>query len=266
MRAPLLGVLVTVLPSIALAQPAPPPPPVEATEATPQESTGLQLRAGLGFGRYTESGAGWKWASDLQPFAQFGAEFVTPAGRGQFVVQGAAGLGSDVHMEGSGQLTQENDFHQQIFEGSPRYRHPITPRLYFDAGYHLTVQRLFFTNIPMLGDARETVTVHAVEAGLGWRRVADDGSRKHFAFVFGLNRGSAENSRITGENFSASGQSVDIRVGKRWASGFQMEFEAAWRKQNGSGVADVFFDGMATQAMWPDNVTWNLLGVIGFAL
>ena len=48
-------------------------------------------------------------------------------------LQAQAGLGSDVEMTSSGQVDQTNHFHQQIFEGSPRYRHPINARLYFDA-------------------------------------------------------------------------------------------------------------------------------------
>jgi len=257
-----IGFAIVVSSSVALAQP--PPAPTEP-EAAPEGSS-LNLHAGLGFGRYSESGQGWKWESELQPFAQVGGDLVLPAGRGHFVLQAAAGMGSEAHMSASGQLMQENNFHQQIFEGSPRYRHPINPRLYFEGGYRLTIQRLFFTDIPMLGDARETVTVHALEAGLGWRRRNLDGSVFGWAGTVGLNRGSAENSRITGENFSAGGMSLDTRLYKRWASGFGIEGHFAYRKQNGSGVATVQFDGMETQAMWPDNVTWQLLGVIGFAL
>ncbi len=255
-----IGVLVSS--SLARAQPAPPAP---TAPELPRE-TSLDLHAGLGFGRYTESGTGWTWKSELQPFAQVGAEFVTPAGRGHFVLQGRAGFGSDTHMSASGQLMQENDFHQQIFEGSPRYRHPINPSLYVEAGYRLTIQRLFFTDIPMLGDARETVTVHAIEGGMGWQRIDLDGGRRLVAVTVGVNRGSAENSRVEGEDFSAGGMSLDARVGTRWASGLGLEGHFAYRKQNGSGVATVTFDGMETEAMWPDNETWQLLGVVGFAL
>jgi len=263
MRLVMVGLLVSS--SVALAQPAPPPPAPEV-EAAPPDGSSLQLRAGLGFGRYGESGPGWKWQTDLQPFAFVGAEGAFPAGRGHLVLQGQAGFGSDVHMTSSGQLMQENDFHQQLFEGSPRYRHPISPFVYVEAGYRLTLQRLFFTNIPMLGDALETVTVHALEAGLGWRRANPNGSRREVSFTIGLNRGSAENDRIEGEDFSAGGISLNARASKRWASGLQLEGQFAYRKQNGSDVATVLFDGMETQAMWPDNVTWQLLGVLGFAL
>ena len=255
-------VLIVVLSSVAHAQPA----PVETTDDVVQEPSSLQLRAGLGFGRYREYGPGWKWESDLQPFAQLGAELALPAGRGHFIAQAAAGLGSDAHMEGSGQLMQENDFHQQIYEASPRYRHPLNARMYFEGGYRFTLQRLFFTNIPMIDNALETVTVHALEAGIGWRRANLDGSRKHAALTVGLNRGFAENDRIEGEDFSAGGISLDFRAGKRWASGFQLEAQFAYRKQSGSDPAEVTFDGMLVQAFWPDNVTWQLLAVIGFAL
>jgi hypothetical protein len=248
--------------SIALAQPVLPP----VTETPPSEDSSLTLRAGLGFGRYRESGAGWNWQSEMQPFALVGAEGLFSAGRGHFVLQGQAGIGSEVHMSGSGSLMQENDFHQQIFEASPRYRHPLNPTMFFEAGYRLTVQRLFFTNIPMLGDARETVIVHALEAGIGWRRVNLDGSLRHIAFALGFNRGSAENSRIEGEDFSARGISLNARAGKRWASGFGMEGQFAYRKQNSSDIAQVTFDGMPVEAFWPANVTWQLLGVVGFAL
>lgn len=258
MRLTILGVLASS--SIALAQPPPPPAP-EATVQPPAERS-MQLRAGLGFGRYNESGAGWKWQSELQPFAIVGAEGVF----GKLVLQAQAGFGSEVHMSGSGALMQENDFYHQIFEVSPRYRHAINPRMYIEGGYRLTVQRLFFTNIPMIGDARETVTVHALEAGLGCQRVNVDGSARGLAFTLGFNRGSAENSRIEGEDFSAGGVSLNARAGRRWASGLGIEGQFAYRKQNGSSVGNVTFDGMATQAFWPDNVTWQLLGVIGVAL
>ncbi len=261
MRLVLVGCLASS--SLALAQPV--PPPSVATEAAPEDSS-LTLRAGMGFGRYRESGPGWKWQSDLQPFALVGAEGAFPAGRGHLVLQGQAGIGSEVHMEGSGNLMQENDFHQQIFEGSPRYRHPMNQTMFVEVGYRFTMQRLFFTNIPMLGDARETVMVHALEGAIGWRRVNLDGSRRHVAFTFGINRGSAENSRIEGEDFSAGGMSLDARAGKRWASGFGIEGQFAYRKQNSSDAASVTFDGMPVEAFWPKNVTWQLLGVIGFAL
>jgi hypothetical protein len=262
MRFVMVGLLVSS--AVALAQP--PPPPAPEVAPAPTEGTSMQLRAGLGFGRYSESGAGWKWKSDLQPFVLVGAEGAFPAGRGHFVMQAQAGLGSEVHMTSSGDLMQENDFHQQIFEGSPRYRHPLTPTLYFEGGYRFTMQRLFFTNIPTLGDARETVTLHALEFGIGWRRIELDGAKKAFALTIGLNRGSAENSRITGEDFSAGGTSLNARAGKTWASGLGIEGQFAYRKQSASDPADVEFDGMATTAYWPKNVTWQLLAVIGLAL
>ena len=250
--------------SVALAQPV--PPPVESEAPAADAGSSLSLRAGMGFGRYRESGAGWKWQSDLQPFAIVGAEGMFSAGRGHLVLQGQAGIGSEVHMTSSGSLMQENDFHQQIFEGSPRYRHPLNRTMFFDVGYRFTMQRLFFTNIPMLGDARETVMVHAVEGGIGWRRVNLDGSQRHILFTLGLTRGSAENSRIEGEDFSSRGVSLNARAAKRWASGFGIEGQFAYRKQSNSDVAQVTFDGMPVEAIWPNNVTWQLLGVIGFAL
>lgn len=264
MRYVMVGLLATT--STALAQPPPPPPAAPAATAAPAEGSSLELRAGLGFGRYGESGSGWKWQTELQPFVFAGAEAAFPAGRGHLVLQGQAGFGSEVHMTSSGQLMQENDFHQQIFEASPRYRHPVSPTVYVEAGYRFTYQRLYFTSIPMIGDANEDVAVHALEGSLGWRRVGLDGSRRQLAITLGFNRGFAENDRIEGESFSAGGLSLNARASKRWASGLAIEGQFAYRKQNGSGVATVTFDGMETQAFWPDNVTWQLLGVVGFAL
>jgi hypothetical protein len=138
--------------------------------------------------------------------------------------------------------------------------------MFVEVGYRFTMQRLFFTNIPMLGDARETVTVHALEGGLGWRRINLDGSRRHVLFTLGFNRASAENSRIQGEDFSAGGVSLNARAAKRWASGFGIEGQFTYRKQSASDVAQVTLDGMPVEAFWPNNVTWQLLGVVGFAL
>src|SRR5689334_8258748 len=117
--------------SVSFAQPTPPV----------QEGSSLQLRAGLGFARYIESGAGFKWSSELQPYVLVGAEAAFPAGRGHFVLQGQAGLGTSTHMTSSGQLDQENDFHQEIFEASPRYRHPLSPVVYLEVGYRFLYQR-----------------------------------------------------------------------------------------------------------------------------
>lgn len=269
MRLALVGLVVS---SSAFAQPAPAPVPAPEQAVEPQEASSLALRAALGFGHYQESGPGWKWETDLQPFAAVGAEAALTAGRGHVVLHGQAGFGSDVDMSSSGQLDQSNGFHQQIFEGGVRYRHPLKPRIYLEGGYHLTYQRLYFTDITNnatgqnVGDAEEDVTVHGLEAGLGWRSTSDDGSRRHFAIIVGLNRGSAENSRITGGDFSARGISFDLRGGKRWASGMQLEGQFAYRKQNGSDPTMATFDGMPVEAMWPKNVTWQLLGVLGLAL
>lgn len=270
MRLAIMGVV--LISSSAFAQPVPAPAATtgEETAEVLQEPSSFALRAGVGFGRYSESGAGWSWKSDLQPFALVGFDGAFPAGRGHFVLQGQAGLGTDVEMNASGQLEQTNHFHQEIFEASPRYRHPINARMYFEAGYRFTYQRLHFTDITNangnLGDADEYVKVHAIEAGLGWRRTNLDGSRRHFVATLGLNRGSAENSRITGVTLDAKGVSFDLRGGKRWASGMQFEGQLAYRKQNGSDPTTGMFDGMEVSVMWPKNVTWQLLAVLGFAL
>ena len=273
MRIVIVGVILASSSAFAQTPAAPTPvaaPTGEAVDEVVQEPTSLALRAGVGFGRYGESGPGWKWQSNLQPTAIVGAEAAITAGRGHLVLQGQAALGSDVEMNASG-LDQTNNFHQQIFEASPRYRHPINARMYFEGGYRLTYQRLFFTDITsgsgqVLGDAEEDVTVHALEAGIGWRRTGLDGSRRHFAVTAGLNRGSAVNSRITGVDFTASGISLDVRGGKRWASGMALEAQWSYRKQGGSDTKTAMFDGMEVQAMWPKNTTWQLLGVIGLAL
>ncbi len=246
----------------------PPPPAGPAEEAPPADGASMQLRAGAGIGRYTESGPGFSFNSDLQPFLIVGGEGVFPAGNNHVVLQASAGFGTDVHMEAkqNGMVFQENRFHQQVFEASPRYRWTVNPKLRFEAGYRLTMQRLFFTDIPTIGDALETVTVHAVEAGLGWQRRYADASRLAVDFVVGLNRGFAENDRIEGEDFSAGGASFNARVQKRWANGLGVETQLAYRKQDGSEVQEVTFDGMQTMAFWPDNVTWQLLIVTGFAI
>jgi hypothetical protein len=269
MRSLIVGVVV-VSSSSAFAQAVPPPAPVEQEAEVVQEPSSFALRAGAGFGRYSESGQGWSWKSDLQPFAIVGFDGAFPAGRGHLVLQGQAGLGSNVDMS-SAQLGQTNGFHQEIFEASPRYRHPINARMYFEGGYRFTYQRLHFTDITTmangnLGDANEYVSVHAIEAGIGWRRASLDGSRRHFAATVGLNRGGAENSRITGVTLHARGLSLDVRGGKRWASGMQFEGQFAYRKQNGSDPTTAIFDGMEVQAQWPKNTTWQLLAVLGFAL
>jgi hypothetical protein len=269
MRSVILGVL--LFPALALAQPGPAPAPMPEQEAeiVPEPSS-FALRAGVGFARYGEAGGGWSWKSDMQPFAIVGSEGAFPLGRGHLVLQGQAGFGSEVGMTATGQLSQTNDFHQEIFEGSPRYRHPINARLYFEGGYRFTYQRLHFTDITNangnLGDADEYVSVHAFEGGLGWRRTSLDGSRRHVAFTIGLNRGSAENSRITGATLHARGVSFDLRGGKRWASGMQLEGQFAYRKQNGSSPTTAMFDGMEVSVMWPKNTTMQLLVVLGFAL
>jgi hypothetical protein len=248
--------------SVSFAQP---PPPV-AVEEPAQQRSSLQLRAGLGFARYTETGAGFKWASELQPYVLVGAEGAIPAGRGHFVVQAQAGLGTDTHMSASGQLEQENNFHQEIFEASPRYRHPLSPVIYMEVGYRFLYQRLHFTEIPQIGDANEDVMAHAVEGSLGWRRVEADGSARMAALTLGFNRGSAENDRIEGEDFSASGVSLNVRAAKRYPSGLMLEGQYAYRKQSGSDEAVVNFNGMQATAFWPKNTTWQLVAVIGFML
>jgi hypothetical protein len=253
--------------SVSFAQPAaPPPPPPIAAEQPVQDGSSLQLRAGVGFARYSETGAGFKWSSELQPYVLVGAEAVFPSGRGHFVLQGQAGLGTNAHMSSTGSLDQENDFHQEIFEASPRYRHPLSPVVYMEVGYRFIYQRLHFTEIPTIGDANEDVMAHAVEGSFGWRRVEVDGSTRMAALTLGFNRGSAENDRVEGEDFSASGLSLNARVAKRWPSGFMLEGQYAYRKQNGSDEAVVNFNGMQVTAFWPKNTTWQLVAVIGFLL
>lgn len=259
----LVTVAILVGPAVSFAQP-PPPAIVEAQPA--REGSSLQLRAGAGFARYSESGPGFKWSSELQPFVLVGAEAALPAGRGHFVMQAQAGLGTETHMSGSGNLQQENDFHQEIFEASPRYRHPLSPVLYVEVGYRFLYQRLHFTEIPTIGDANEDVMAHAVEGSFGWQRTELDGSAKMLALAFGVNRGSARNDRIEGEDFSASGISLNARAAKRWPSGLSLEGQYAWRKQSGSDEAVVNFNGTETTAYWPKNTTWQLVAVIGFML
>jgi hypothetical protein len=145
-------------------------------------------------------------------------------------------------------------------------RWPIGPTLHFDAGYRLTIQRLHIVDIPTLGDALEVVTVHALEAGIRWHRTQLDGSRLMFDVIAGLNRGSADNDRIEGENFSASGISLSTQIQKRWSSGFSIQGAWSWRNEGGSGVSDVTVDGMPTQAVWPSNSTWTLLALAGYTM
>jgi hypothetical protein len=108
--------------------------------------------------------------------------------------------------------------------------------------------------------------VHAIEGSLGWRRTDQGGGARMAALTFGLNRGSAENDRVEGEDFSARGISLNARAAQRWASGFMIEGQYAYRKQSGSDEAVVIFNGVETTAFWPKNTTWQLVGVIGFVL
>jgi hypothetical protein len=251
---------------------APPPPPSSAPGApaaapvsVPGE--GLSLRAGFGFGRYSESTANLLFEANLEPEAQIGAEWSTSAGRGQFAVQAAASLGTQVDMQATSQgtVTQQNQFRQEVYEASPRLRWPLsTPGLVVEAGYRLTYQRLFFLGVPNVGDAEEDVTVHALEFGGSWQRTYADGSHLRVGLGLGFNHGSALNNRITGGDFSALGHSFWVGVHRRFASRLSMEAGWTYRQQHGSTVQNVMFMGMPGQAVWPQNTTWTFMGFAGY--
>jgi len=254
--------LLILLASSVHADPSPTPP------ASSAPSSYLQLRAGLGVARYRETGPGFKFEAALQPFVLVGGEGGFPLGRGLLVLQASAGLGTEVDMKATsnGTVFQENQFRQEVYEASPRIRWPINPRVHFEGGYRLTVQRLFIIDVPMIGDALETVVVHAGEIGIVWHRTNPDTSRLQVELGLGFNRASAENDRIDGEDFGAGGMSLGARVQRQWASRLSVEGVIAYRKQNGSDVQTVTFDGMSTQAQWPNNTTWQLLVVAGYAI
>jgi len=234
----------------------------------------VAARAGIGIGRYTETAQGLLFESDLQPFTLIGVDAAFRAGdRGVVVVQAQAGLGIEVHMDATsqGQLLQNNKFHQEIYEGALHYRWPGQKTLFFEVGYHFTMQRLHFTDITdpdgmpvLIEGATEVVMAHGIEGGLGWRTFNPTGVNRRIYFLFGLNRGSAENDQVEGEDFSAGGMSFNARATWRWPAGFLVEGQLAWRHQNGTGVEDVQVMGMDTQAFWPKNSTWFLGGIAGY--
>ena len=239
-----------------------PPPPAPA----PERESAVALHAGLGFGRYTETATGLVFECDIQPTLQVSGEAGISAGRGRLILQATATLGLQVGMHASqgGMTTQQNDFRQEVVEISPRFRAPISPSLDVDLGYRFTLQRLHFIGVPMIGDALETVMVHAAEAGLIWHRTGFDGRSWRVEGSFGLNRGSPDNNLIEGENFSATGHSFRIAVERRYRSGLALSGIVATRTEDGDGPETVTFMGMQTQALWPNNTTWTMMGVASY--
>jgi hypothetical protein len=253
---------------LANAQPAAAPsPPAGSSVPAPDEPSEVRLRAGIGAGRYSEVLSGLKFEADIQPFVLVAGEGAFRSGRATIVVQASAGVGTQVDMRATqnGNIVQQNHFHQEVFEGSPRVRWPINPTIYVEGGYRLTVQRLHFTEIPTLGDALETVTVHALEIGFGWHRMEPDTALTAFDVIVGMNHGSAENDRIEGENFTAGGFCLISRLRKRWASRFGLEGVYSMRQENGSSAQQVTLNGMAVSAIWPSNTTWTLLALAGYS-
>lgn len=260
-----------VMPTAAVvAAPAPVPTPTLLPAPVPPKpvllASRLQLRAAAGFAHYGEQTQGFTFTADTQPFVQVTAEAGFQAGRGVIAVQAAAGVGTEVDMQGvqGGQVTQRNRFWQELYEASPRLRWPINPRMYVDGGYRLTVQRLHIIKIPTLGDALEVVTVHSLEAGFGWERHDAGGGGLAYDVIFGITRGSADNDRITGESFTAGGFSLSTRLSKRYRSGLTLDGHFQYRKQTGSSVQSVEFDGMPTMAVWPANTTFLLVAAAGY--
>lgn len=245
--------------------PAPPPPPV-------MESS-VELRAGLGIGRYSEDQYPLEFTADIQPFTQLSGEAVIATGRGGVVVQAGAGLGfqADMRATQNGQLTQTNTFKQEIYDASVRYRHLRSARFFVEVGYRFTLQRLHFRDLRdpqgnpgLISGANEDAFIHALEGGFGWRRTDGSGHRRELTIVVGLNRGTAENDQVEGEEFSAIGLSLGTRALYRWPFGLQLGGEWSWRREGGSDQQVVTVMGMQTTAIWPGNTTWTLLGLVGF--
>lgn len=258
---------------VAAAQPAaaPPPPPPPALASAPPAVPDLgeayaHLHAGFGFAHYAEHVQDTRFEARPQPFVIVNGELGLRAGRAMLVLQLSAALGTEVDMQATqgGAVVQENRFWQEIYEASPRVRWPLTPRVHLDAGYRLTIQRLHIIEIPGLGDALEVVTVHALEAGFGWERRDPDGRALAFDLAAGLNRGAADNDRIEGDHFTAPGFSLSTRLTRRWPSGLTVGGAFQIRKQDGSAVEHVTFDGMQTDAVWPANTTYSLVADGGF--
>jgi len=255
--------------------PIPPPPPAQiapAPEAVSLPGEGVQLFAGLGFGRYSEATGDVSFEADVEPQVKAGGEASFTLGRGQAVIQASGLVGSevDMHAAQAGMTFQNNQFHQQQIDASPRLRWPINPTLYMEGGYRLTYQRLFFDNIvsqgQMLGGAEEDVTVHALEFGGAWHRSSPDGGAFALGAGLGLNHGSAQNSVIQGGDFTATGHSFWLKVDKRWPSGLLLEGAYLYRQQHGSSPQNVTFMGMPTQAVWPQNTTWSLIVLVGYLI
>ena len=271
---PMRTVFALVMVGLASAASAQPAPSAASPAPVPADDTSFEVRAGLGFGRYSEHMFGFDFSSDIQPFALLAIEGEFPAGRGFVVVQADAGLGTevDMHATSQGMLVQNNRFRQELYDGSLRYRGRGTGRLIFEIGYRFTMQRLHFSdirdqdgNMTLIDAATEVVNVHALEGGLGWRHIGEDGTRRQLLFVIGLNRATAENDQIEDEDFSAIGASLNVRATHRWASGFQLEGQLAFRQQGGSDPEQVTVMGMQTDGVWPNNTTWHLLAVAGYA-
>jgi hypothetical protein len=229
---------------------------------------------GVAIGRYRERASGLKFESDLQPFLFAGVEGGIPAGDAAVILGAQAGFGTDVHMDAVyfGDLVQNNRFEQEIYEGTVRYRWKGRGSLIGEVGYRFTMQRLHFSDIKdaqgntgIADAATEVVTVHAVEGGIGWVVVRPDGTRRSLIINAGLNRGSAENDQIEGEDFSALGVMLRVVATHRWTSGLQVEGILAYRQQNGSDSAEVTVNGMTATAFWPKNVTWMLGGALAYA-
>jgi hypothetical protein len=251
----------------------PPPPPAQYAPAPVAESSslpdeGLQLRAGVGIARYRENltmgGRAVEFAADLEPLLQIGGEGAWSIGRGQLVLDGQVSIGTEVSMTAtvSGMVTQSNKFAQQIYEGSPRLRWPVTPSLYVEAGYRLTYQRLFIRDVANIGNVEEDVTVHAVEGGAAWHGTYADGGTLLVSAGVGINHGSADNSYIQGGNFTASGHSFWLRGERRLPSQLGVGISFAYRQQDGSDYKNVTIMGVPGMAVWPQNTTWTLLVVV----
>jgi hypothetical protein len=220
----------------------------------------LQVRTGIGFGRYSETFPGGTWSSELQPHALVGGEGALAAWRGEVVFQAQAALGIETHMGTTTAvdatvMLRENNFHQEIYEASPRYRLRLSPVIYVELGYRLLYHHLHFTEMSNNADENRDVTVHAAETGFGWRSSAPDGSAREIAVMFGVNRGSAATDRDTGDD---GGVSANVRIAKRTASGLTIEAQYAYRKQNRSD------NDVATQ-QWLRNTTWQLVAVFGYS-
>lgn len=249
----------------------PPPTPAAISASVSEDDTGVQLRAGLGVGRYTEKAPGVLFEANLEPQAQARLDGVWPVGNAQLVVFAAASFGTQVAMAATsnGSVVQQNQFRMELYEASPRMRWPINPHVAIELGYRFTYQRLFFIDVPIGGQnetAEEDVTVHAGELGVLWHRATTDGGRATIDAGFGFNHGGAKNSLIQGGDFSASGHSLWLHGEKRWPSG--MTLGGAWttRTQDGSTSQNVTVMGMQTTAVWPQNTTWALLLLAGYTI